>query len=521
MVGTADETDSMYGLLAESMEYPDDYSWVIFNLRPEARFSDGTPVTADDVVFSHNILAEKGIPSIQIFFAETFKSVEALDDHRVKFTFTEPSETNDLVMQAASSTVFSKKWWEGRDFAESTLEPPVGSAEYILDSMDVGKTIVYRRRDDYWGKDLPINIGRSNFDKLRFEYYADPTAAFEGFKAGETTFRTENSSLQWATGYDFPALEKGWVVKGELPDGDIGQAQGFIYNTRRAPFDDVRIRKALGMAFNFEWSNETLFYGLYDRVNSFWQNSDLEAKGMPSPEELAILEPLREFLPAEVFTEPAYIQPVSGTQQLDRRHIRTAGALLDDAGWLVGDDGLRRNSNGEILAIDILNYSPLFDRIINPFVENLERLGVQATHTRVDSAQYTERQRSRDFDLLISTYGNSLTPGLGITQWYGSENAGPDTRNIAGVNNEGIDKLLETVIASKTRDELNTATRALDRTLRAMHIWVPQWFKSVHTVAYYDYYRHPENLPPFSLGDTDFWWADMDAYEKLKEAGAF
>ncbi len=521
MTGTSDEPDSMYGLIAESLEYPADYSWVIFNLRPEARFSDGSPVTAEDVVFSHNILAEKGIPSIQTFFAETFESVEALDTNRVKFTFTEPSETNDLVMQAASTLVFSKAWWEGRDFEESTLDTPLGSSEYVLESMDVGKTVVYRRRDDYWGKDLPINIGRSNFDRLRFEYYADPTAAFEGFKAGETTFRNENSSLKWAQDYNFPAVEKGWVRKVELPDGNLGSAQGFFYNLRRAPFDDIKVREALGLMFNFEWANQTLFFGLYERVDSFYENSVLEAKGEIPADEAAILEPFREFFPESLFSEPAQTPPVSGLNQIDRAQVRAAGALLDEAGWTVGDDGMRRNADGEVLAIDILNNSPAFDRVINPFVENLKRLGVDATHTRVDSAQYTERRRAHDFDMLVVTYGNSLTPGLGIKQWYGSENADVPSRNIAGLKNEGIDALLDIVIASTTREELNLNTRALDRALRSLHIWIPQWYKDVHTVAYLDVYRHPENLPPFALGVTDFWWYDAERAAQLKEEGAF
>lgn len=521
MVGTADEAASMYGLLAESLEYPTDHSWVTFYLRPEAKFSDGTPVTAEDVVFSQTILQEKGIPSIQTFFAEAYESVEALDTHTVKFTFREPSETNDMVMQAASTLVFSKAWWEGRDFAESTLDAPMGSSAYILESMDVGKTVVYSLREDYWGKDLPINIGRNNFATLRFEYYADPTAAFEGFKAGETTFRSENSSLKWAQDYNFPALENGWVQKVELPNGNIAQAQGFFYNIRKAPFDDMRVREALGLMFNFEWANETLFFGLYERVGSFWGNSELEAQGMIPADELAILEPFRDMLPESVFTEVAYSPPTSGAQQLDRAQVRAAGKLLDDAGWVVGDDGMRRNADGVVLAIDILNYTPAFDRVINPYVENLKTLGVEATHTRVDPAQYTERRRSFDFDMLVSTYGNSNTPGLGLKQWYGSENADVPSRNIVGLKNEAIDALVEIVIASESREELNLNTRALDRALRALHIWVPQWYKDVHTVAYLDVYGYPENLPPYSLGETDFWWYDADQAAELKAAGAF
>lgn len=521
MTGTADEPSTLYGLLAESLEYPDDHSWAIFYLRPEARFSDGTPVTAHDVVFSQEILEAKGIPSIQTFFAEAYDSVEALDDHTVKFVFSEPSETNDMVMQAATTTVFSKAWWEGREFEDSTLDTPMGSGEYILESMDVGKTLIYRLRDDYWGKDLPINIGRSNFATLRYEYYADPTAAFEGFKAGETTFRLENSSLKWAQDYNFPALEAGWVQKIELPDGDIGQAQGFVYNLRDAPFDDPRVRQALGYMFNFEWSNQTLFFGLYERVDSFWENSDLEAKGMIPDDERAILEPFAEYFPDSLFTEAAVTPPVSGTQQVDRAQVRAAGALLDDAGWIVGDDGMRRNAEGVVLAVDILNYSPAFDRIINPYIENLKRLGVEATHTRVDSSNYTERVRTFDFQLISTTIGNSLTPGLGIQQWYDSENADVPSRNRGGLANDGIDQLLEIVIASETREELNLNTRALDRALRSLHIWTPQWYKKVHTVAYLDVYRHPDNLPPYALGVTDFWWYDADRAAELEAEGAF
>jgi len=522
MVGTADEPSTLYGLLAESLEYPDDHSWAIFHLRPEAQFSDGTPVTAHDVVFSQEILEAKGIPSIQTFFAEAYTSVEALDDHTVKFVFAEPSETNDMVMQAATTTVFSKAWWEGRDFAESTLDVPMGSGEYIMESMDVGKTIIYRLRDDYWGKDLPFNVGRSNFATLRYEYYADPTAAFEGFKAGETTFRNENSSLKWAQDYNFPALEAGWVEKVELANGNIGQAQAFTYNMRKAPFDDPRVREALGYMFNFEWSNQTLFFGIYERVDSFWENSVLEAQGMIPNDERAILEPFAEYFPESLFAETAVTPPVSGTQQVDRAQVRAAGALLDAAGWTVGDDGMRRNAEGVVLAIDILNHSPSFDRVLNPFVENLKRLGVDASTTRVDAANYTERVRTFDFDMIVFTYGNSLTPGLGITQWFGSENADVPSRNRGGLANEGIDQLLEIVIASTTREELNLNTRALDRALRSLHIWTPQWYKKVHTVAYLDVYRHPDadKMPPFALGVVDFWWYDADRAAELEAEGA-
>lgn len=521
MVRTLDEPDSYYGLLAESLEYPEDYKWAIFNLRPEARFSDGSPLTAEDVVYSHNLFTEKGIPSVQTFFAETIESVEALDDHRVKFTFTEGNNTRDMVMLVAGTIVFSKEWWSTRDFAETTLDPVLGSGPYVYERIEPGKTIVFRRNENYWGKDLPINVGQNNFDTIRIEYYADATAAFEGFKAGETLFRNENSSLKWSRDYNFPAIENGWAVMAELPNGKVGVAQGFYFNMRRAPFDDIRVRQALGLMLNFEWSNKTLFFNLYSRVDSFYENSDLEAKGEIPDDERAILEPLAEYFPETVFTEPAYSPPVSSEQQVDRAQIRAAGKLLDEAGWTVGDDGMRRNAQGEVLAVEFLNYAPAFDRILNPYIENLKMLGVDAVHTRIDPTQYSERVRSHDFDMISTIYGNGLTPGLGLQQWYGSENADVPSRNRTGLKNEGIDQLIDIIIASENRDELNLNTRALDRALRSMHMWVGGWYKGVHTLSYYDMYRHPENLPPYALGEMSIWWYDAERGEELKAEGAF
>ncbi|MBL4807739.1 MAG: ABC transporter substrate-binding protein [Rhodobacteraceae bacterium] len=521
MTGTADESGSVYGLIAETLEYPSDKSWVIFNLRPEARFSDGTPVTADDVVFTHNVFVEKGIPSYRAIVGAQIASVEALDTYRVKFTFFEPSTSNENLMLAAGTSVLSAAQFENRDFAESTLDPILGTGPYVLQNLDVGKQLVYVYNPDYWGADLPINIGQNNFETIRFEYYADPTAAFEGFKAGAYTFRTENSSQAWAENYTFPAVENGWVVTEELANGNIGRAQGFFFNTRRGKFSDPRVREAIGMAFNFEWSNRTLFFGLYKRVNSFWQNSPLEAMGDIPADELAILEPFRDQLPAKVYDEPAYIYPVSGDNQIDRRLIRAAGALLDDAGWTI-QDGVRKNANGEQLTIEFLNYSPLFDRIINPYLENLERLGIEAINNRVDTAQYSERVDSFDFDVMISTYANGLTPSLGLRQWYGSENADVPSRNRAGLKNEAIDALVELIISAENRDELNLRTRALDRALRALHIWVPQWFKDVHTVAYWDVYEYGDvTLAPYALGVSSWWWYSEEKAAALIEAGAF
>ena len=520
MTGTADEPDSLYGLLAESIEYPENRQWAIFDIRPEARFSDGSPVTAEDVVFSFNILIEKGRPIYKTTFSD-FENVEALDRLRVKFTFREGASTRDLPMAAAGVPVFSKAYYADRDFAESTLEPAVGSGRYVLDRVEPGKTVVYRRRDDYWGKDLNVNVGRENFETIRIEMYTDYTAAFEGFKGGVYDFRQEYLSKLWATSYDFPALQKGWVVRKSLHDGTPSGAQGFFINLRREKFSDPRVREALGLLFNFEWSNKTLFYDLYKRTDSFWENSYLQAEGPPSPDELALLEPLREHLPESVFTDPAWSPHVSKPDKLDRSALRKAGRLLDDAGWTV-QDGVRKNDAGETLTVTFLNDSPSFERIINPYVENLKRLGVDAIHQMVDAAQETERRRAFDFDIITARFVMPLTPGLDLRSDFGSEAAGTiGSTNLSGLANPAIDALLDAVEAANDRDSLNTAVRALDRSLRAMHIWIPQWYNDKHFVSYMDVYEHPDPLPPYALGELDFWWYNAGKAEELKAAGAF
>ena len=521
--GSSDEPDSVYGLVAESMEYPEDRSEVIFNMRPEARFSDGSPLTAADVVFSYEVLRDKGLPSFRAVIEKQVASAEALGPHRVKFTFKAGVPTRDLPQTVGGLPIFSKAYYEtsGADFEESTLTPAVGSGPYVLESMDVGQQIIYKRNPDYWGKDLPINKGRHNFDTIRVEYFADYNSAFEGFKAGTYTFRSEASSKIWATGYDFPAIEKGWAVKDTPPDGTLASGQSFLFNLRRERFQDIRVRKAIGMMFNFEWSNKTLFYGIYARMESFWENSYLKASGMPQPGELAFLAPLADILPPGVLDSPAVTAPVSSERQLDRKNLRAASALLDEAGWPVGDDGIRRNAAGETLKLEILNDIQSFDRVINPFVENLQKLGIDAVHTRVDNAQMTERERNFDFDMVTGNFRTSLTSGAGLKQYFGSESADISLFNLAGYRSEAADRLIEDVIAAGDRKTLNDATRALDRVLRAEVFWVPQWFRNTHNIAYYDMYRYPDTLPPYALGILDFWWFDQDAFARLKAEGAF
>ena len=521
--GASDEPDSVYGLVAESLEYPEDRSEVIFNMRPEARFSDGSPLTAADVVFSYEVLRDKGLPSFRAVIEKQIESAEALGPHRVKFTFKDGVPTRDLPQTVGGLPIFSKAYYEtsGADFEESTLTPAIGSGPYVLESIDVGQQIIYKRNPDYWGKDLPINKGRHNFDTIRIEYFADYNSAFEGFKAGTYTFRSEASSKIWATAYDFPAIEKGWAVKDTPPDGTLASGQSFLFNLRRERFQDIRVRKAIGMMFNFEWSNKTLFYGIYARMQSYWENSYLKASGMPQAGELAFLTPLADILPQGVLDSPAVTPPISSERQLDRKKLRAASALLDEAGWPVGDDGMRRNAAGDTLKLEFLNDSQSFDRVINPFVENLRKLGVDAVHTRVDNAQATERERNFDFDIVTGNFRTSLTSGAGLKQYFGSETADISIFNLAGYKSEAADRLIENVIAAEDRETLNDATRALDRVLRAEVFWVPQWFRNTHNIAYYDMYRYPDTLPPYALGVLDFWWFDQDAYARLKAEGAF
>ena len=523
LTGTSDEIGSAYGLVAKSMEYPKDRSWVIFNMRPEAKFSDNTPLTAEDVMFSYKLLQEKGLPSFRAVIEKEIDTVEILGKHKIKFTFKKGIPTRDLPASAGSLPIFSKNYYEksGADFEASTLTPGIGSGPYILDNLDVGQTINYKRNPEYWGANLPINIGRNNFDKIRVEYFADYNSAFEGFKGGSYTFRTEYMSKLWATGYDFPAIEKKWVTKKLLPSGDMAPGQSFIINLRKDKFKDIRVRKAIGLMFNFEWSNKTLFYDLYARINSFWENSDMAATGKPSKDELIILNSLKNTLPSGIIDSDVAEVSLSSTKQLDRKNLRMASKLLDDAGWEVGDDGLRKNKNGATLDIEILNDSQAFTRIIEPFIENLKSLGVNAVHTKIDNAQMTERERSFDFDIVTGNFPMSFTPGSGLKQYFGSETADVSIFNKAGIKSEVIDELIEVVMAAKTRDELKVAVKTLDRVLRSYYFWIPQWFKDVHTVAYYDYYEHPENLPPYDMGLLDFWWINNEKYNELKNKGAF
>ena len=520
LVGTADEISAEYCLLCERVEYPESEDWVIFHMRKDAKFSDGTPVTAHDVVFSHYLLLEQGLPSYAAAVKLLIPTAEALDDYTVKFTFAPDVPRKNLINQAGGVPVWSKAWYEetGTRLDETTLEISPGSGPYVLDSYDINRRIVYKRNPDYWGKDLPLNVGRNNFDTIRVEYFADSQAAMEAFKAGEYTFRQETSSLSWATAYDFPAAEKGWVKLEELEDGTLPGATGFVFNLRREKFQDPRVREALGLMYNFTWTNESLQYGLFQQRESFWQGSELEAKGVPEGVELALLESVKNLIDPAILTEPVVVPHSSGDRQMDRGNLRRASALLEEAGWIVGDDGVRRK-NGEKLELEFLGVSPTLDRIVMPYIENLKQLGVAARYNRVDPSQYTTRERAFDWDMILDGYTVGLEEGIGLGQRFGSDGLN-DSFNIAGYSSDAVDQLIKVVVDAESYDEMATAVRAIDRIMRTERFIVPTWYLGKHWVAYYDMFEHPEEMPPYSLGHLDFWWFNADKAAELKAVGA-
>ena len=522
----ADEYAASYCLLCEKLEYDEGKNWVIFTLRPEAKFSDGTQVTAEDVVFSHNLFLEQGLPSYANAVKQRVIGAEVLDPLTVKFTFAPDISRRSLISQVGAVDVFSKDWFEetGARLDEPRMETSPGSGPYMVDSYDINRRIVYKRNPDYWGKDLPINVGRHNFDTIRVEYFADETAAFEAFKAGEYTFRNETNSKQWSTGYDFPAMENGYVVKEEIPDGNPPTNVGFVFNLDREKFADKRIREALALGYNFEWSNESLQYGLFSQRESFFQDTVQHARDLPEGAELELLQSLGDLVPEEMLTEPVRIPHTSSaTRVVDRGNLRQAMRLLDEAGWTVDDSGMRRNDAGETLDIVIpinSSGSPTMESLIGTYVQNLQQMGVNAEVQKVDPSQYTLRRRDRDYDIVFDGYRTFLGAGTGLMQLYGSEQAAVSVFNPAGIASPLIDTLIETALFAETKDEETTALKALDRALRYEFFIVPAYYKSDNWLAYFDMYEHPEDMPPFAVGEMDFWWVNPDKAEELKAAGA-
>ncbi|MBL4766757.1 MAG: ABC transporter substrate-binding protein [Rhodobacteraceae bacterium] len=520
-----DEAGSFYGLVAESLEYPESQDWVIFNLRPEARFSDGSAITADDVVFSHNLLLDQGLKSYAEAVRKRIPKAEALSPLRVKFTFAADISRRSLISQVGGTPIYSKAWFEAdpenRRLDEPRLEPGIGSAPYVLDNYDINRRIVYKRNPDYWGDAINVNVGRNNFETIRIEYFADSVAAMEAFKAGEYTFRQENSSKSWATSYDFPALAAGNVVQQELIDGNVPNAVGFVMNLTRPQFQDIRVREAVQLAFNFEWTNESLQYGLFQQRHSFWQGTPLEAKGVPEGRELEILQSLGDLIDLEILSaEPVMAHSSRAARQNDRRNLRKAMKLLDDAGWLVGDDGVRRNADGKVLEIEFLTSQPTLDRIILPFVSNLKTMGIEAKFNRIDPSQFTLRRRDRDFDMILGGYAMSLEPSTELFQWFGQESVDYSVFNPAALSGPAIEVLINNIVNATEGPEMRANAWALDRVLRNKRFMVSTWYLGKYWVAFWNKYEHPENLPPYSLGEEDLWWINADKAAALKASGA-
>ncbi len=522
----SDVYSEYYCLLCESLEYPESKDWVIFNMRPEAKFSNGDPVTAHDIMFSHNLLLEQGLKSYADYVRRQIPKVEVIDDHTIKFHFTEGISRRSLIEQVGGVPAWSKKWYEetGARLDESRLDISPGSGAYMVEDVDVNRRIVYKRNPDYWAKELPFNIGRANFDRIRVEYFGDENSAFEAFKSGEYTFRNEGNSKQWATAYNFPKVAEGFVVKEEIVDGSPPTPTGIVFNLGRDILQDKRVREAVSLAFNFEWTNESLQYGLFKQRESFTQDTPLMAVGAPQGAELALLQSLGDVVAPEMLTEEVRMPHTSGgSRLLDRRNARAASKLLDDAGWAVGGDGKRGNDAGEPLKLTFLlnsSGSATLSAVVENFISNLESFGIEAVLEKVDSSQYTSRERDRDYDMVYDQYAAFLGTGTGLSQRYGSEAASFSLFNPAGLASPMVDAIIEASLRAETREEEQAAMTALDRALRHEFIMIPTWYNDVYWTAYYDQFAHPEDQPAYALGYLDFWWYDAAKAEKLRAAGA-
>lgn len=527
LTSTADDAYGQYCLLCTTLEYDRDLTFVTFNLREDVRFADGTGMTADDVLFSFNLFQTQGIPEYRSLVQNFIEHITVETPYRITFRFKPESSVRDRVGIAGGTPVFSKAWFEAGDVRldRATQEPFLSTGPYVLDSFDFNRRVVYKRNPDYWGNDLPINKGRNNFDRIRVEYFGDSSAAFEGFKAGLYTFRSEASAQDWSTGYDFPAIANGWVVKQSIPDGTVADRLSWVFNLDKPQFQDARVRKAIAMMFNFDWSNATLYYGLYKQPMSFWSATDLAASGLPDDAELALLQPLADqgLIDPALLTSDAPMPQTHGSasNRPARAVLREASALLEAAGWIEGRDGIRRKAAGDVLSVNIIQFNPLFTPLVTPFMENLKQLGLQADMQLLDTAQYVERRRAGDFDMTYQRFSMPFEPSLGMEQWFGSKTASDSSRNIMRLRDPGVDALVAHVVNADSLAGLRTAVHALDRVLRAVGFDVPMYYNPDHWVAYFDMYEHPETLPPFALGYLDFWWFNADKAQKLRAAGAF
>jgi len=512
MSGNGDEPDSVYGLLARAVRYSPDKLTYRFLLRPEARFADGSRLTAADVAFSLNILKEKAHPTYSQLLSEVESvSAEAEDVALVRFV---KERGRDAHLVVVGMPIFSAAWWKGRDFDAATLEAPLGSGPYRVKTFEQGRFIEFELDPHYWGKDLPVNVGANNFQRLRFEYYRERQVAFEAFKAGAIDFHQEYTSRIWATGYDFAAVKDGRVKKEAVRNGAPTGSQGWYFNTRREAFKDPRVREALGLCFDFEWTNKNVMYSSYKRVVSYFQNSAMEAVGPPGADELALLEPLRGKVPDSAFGEP-YTPPISDGSGSDRALLKRANEMLLAAGC-TREGGVLRLPSGNPFAIEFLDSSDVFQPHVAPFQQNLKKLGIDAHSRIVDAAQLKSRTESFDYDVVASAFGGSTTPGAELRVFLSSASATMvGSRNLAGVADPAVDALIEKIIHATTRAELNAACRVLDRVLRAGHYWAPMWYNDQAWLAYWNAFSRPERQPKLGTGAPDTWWWDEEKAKKI------
>ncbi len=519
MAQALDEPFTEYGLLAESIETPEDRSWAIFSLRKEARWHDGKPVTPEDVIFTFDVIKTKGHPFYKNYFADV-ETVEKVGDRQVKFTFG-GEDNRELPLIVGQMSILPKHYWEGKDFEATTLEPPLGNGPYKITAVDAGRSLTYERVKDYWGEKLPVNVGQNNPDVIRYDYYKDANVAIEALKGGEFDFRVENISKEWATAYDdHPAFKAGKLVK-DLVDHENGTGmQGFGFNTRRTKFADPKVREALAFAFDFEWTNANLFYGQYERTKSYYSNTELGSSGMLGGDVLAVLEPYRGRVPEEVFTK-VYDPPATDGSGNIRQNLRIAKQMLEKAGWVIQDGKLTNKQTGEVMTIEFLLRSPSFERVVGPYVQNLERLGIVSAIRTVDSAQYQNRLQEFDFDVTVVNWGQSISPGNEQRDIWTSEAAEtPGSRNYAGIKDPVVDELVNKLINSPDRKRLVTHTQALDRVLLWGHYVVPHWHIRSHRLVYWNKFGKPDVSPkympsPFTLFPAT-WWVDAEKAANLR-----
>lgn len=523
MADAVDQASTQYPLIAEALQYPDDYSWVKFRLNPNAKWHDGQPITVEDVIWSFNVL-KKQSPMYNKYFGDV-ESAEKTGEHEVKFTFAKAGN-RELPQIIGGLVVLPKHWWEGkdaqgrqRDISRPTLEIPLGSSAYRIEKVVPGRLITYARVDDYWGKDLPVNVGRNNFDRIHYEYYMNEDTAWEAFKkGGHDDYRPEMRIQRWMEGYDFPAVQRGDVIKKSFPYNAAGRMQAYFLNTRKPQLQDEKVRKALTYAFDFESMNRLLFFNQYQRINSYFAGNELELKGPPTPAEVAILETVEDALPAEALTQEFRL-PVNDTPQSLRKNLLTALKLFAEAGWTLKGSKLV-NSEGKQFTLEFLGDDPTDDRIFSPFVQNLRKIGIDAKVRIVDTAQYQARLNDFDFDVINGVIAQSSSPGNEQRDMWGSKAADmKGSRNYAGIRNPAIDKLIERLIYAKDRDDLVAATHALDRALLWNYYVVPQWYSDHLNVAYWNKFGMPETQPEYAGIDPYSWWIDPEKEAKLKSGG--